>query len=467
MLVQDLMSTYCFVIAGQLDATKMHQSFDKLVKEHWPIVGARLRKDPTTNFPVYHVPESFSDDLPTCGFQYEHIEGPEKWTSRLKTDTPSIQTTYSKEMPLYLPGSRPATLDVYYNSNRPLFLIKMTTASKANVTYLSLTVPHIFIDAGGLALLLEGWSSVLKDQANLVPPLFATAPMESWKLSKPVDEGAPGLWLAEPADLARIIGESSEGVEVKDIFVPHKFIAALRQDAMKALKARGVEDSFLSEGDCLWAWWTKITFPARKDKHAKLNICQAVNFRKNIPGFHDGPHRQIRNASGALFVPPSLSPDEVGDIPLHELAYSFRQSVKNLRGCPEQFQDKAILVSQIFQGGKPYVNFDPKLDIGFFTNWVCYPLLVYASWNFLCLPITMQLSFGFTSPAVDFSPALEGSTASTDAGRIINARHYSTDSTDSSIRTYVLCKDGDGDIWMLSQMHKDLWDDPRLKVLMV
>ncbi|KZP18088.1 hypothetical protein FIBSPDRAFT_864220 [Athelia psychrophila] len=161
-------------------------------------------------------------------------------------------------MPLYLPDGRPTTMDIYYNSNRPLFLIKMTTASKSNVTYISLTVPHIFIDAGGLTLLLEGWSSILKDQANLVPSLFSTTPMESWKLSKPVDEGAPGVWLAETADLARILGESSEGVEVKDIFVPRKFLSALREDAMEALRARGVEDSFLSEGDCLWAWWTKV-----------------------------------------------------------------------------------------------------------------------------------------------------------------------------------------------------------------
>ncbi|KZP18084.1 hypothetical protein FIBSPDRAFT_933681 [Athelia psychrophila] len=429
MFVQDCLPTYCFVIAGQLDATKMHQSFDKLVKEHWSIVGARLRKDPTTGLPVYHVPESFSDELPTCIFQNEHIEGSEKWTSRLKTDTPSVQTTYSKEMPLYLPGDRPTTMDVYYNSNRPLFLIKMTTASKANVTYLSLTVPHVFNDAGGLTLLLEGWSSVLKDQANLVPPLFPTAPMESWKLSKPVDEGAPGVWLAEPADLARILGASSEGVEVKDIFVPRKFLSALREDAMEALKAQGVDDSFLSEGDCLWAWWTKITFPARKDKHVKLNLGQGINFRANIPGFND-----------------ALSPEEVDAIPLHELAYSIRQSVANHREHPEDIQDQAILMSQIFQGGKPYVNFNPKLDIGTFSNW---------------------LSMGFTTPTVDFSPALEGSTESKDAGRIINVRHYSTDSSDSSIRTVALCKDGDGDIWMISQMHKDLWEHPRLKGMTV
>lgn len=39
----------------------------------------------------------------------------------------------------------------------------MTTASKANGTYLSLAVLHTFIDAGGLTL-LEGWSSFLDAQ---------------------------------------------------------------------------------------------------------------------------------------------------------------------------------------------------------------------------------------------------------------------------------------------------------------
>lgn len=74
---------------------------------------------------------------------------------------------------------------------------------------------------------------------------------------------------------------------------------------------------------------------------------------------------------------------------------------------------------------------------------------------------------GFTSPAVDFSPALAGSAVSAEAGRIIDARYYSTDCSDSSIRTFLLCKDGEGDIWMLSQMHKDLWKHPRLQALMV
>ncbi|KZP28276.1 chondroitin AC/alginate lyase [Athelia psychrophila] len=446
MLAQHVLTTYCFVIPGQLDATKMHQSFDKLVKEHWPIVGARLRKDPTTGLPVYHVPESFSDDLPTCIFQHEHIEGPEKWTSRRKTDAPSIQDTYSAEMPLYLPGDRPATMEVYYSSNRPLFLIKMTTASKANVTYLSLTAPHIFNDGGGLTVLLEGWSAVLKDQANLVPPLFPTAPMDSWKLSKPVDEGTPGVWLADPADLARMFGESSENVVVKDIFVPGGFLSALREDAMEALKARGVADSFLSEGDCLWAWWTKEMLPARKDKLAKVNLGQAINFRKTIPGFSQGPRRHIHNAVGMQYLPSSFSAEDMDAMPLHELAYTIRQSILNLHEHPEDIQDVTIMMSQIFKGGKPYVNFNPKLALGIFTNW---------------------LSLGLDSPAVDFSPALEGSTASTEAGRIINVRSYSMDSSDSSMCAVALCKDGDGDIWMEGHMHRDLWDSPRLQALTV
>ncbi|KZP17103.1 hypothetical protein FIBSPDRAFT_865255 [Athelia psychrophila] len=447
MNLPNCISTYCFVIAGELDATKMQQSFDKLVMEHWPIIGARLRRKSLERGVrgVYFVPESFSDEIPTCIFQHEHIEGPDTWTERRKTDTPSIQATYSKEVPLYLPHDRPATMDAYYNSNRPLFHIKMTTASKANVTYLSITVPHLFTDAGGITLLLEGWSSVLKDQANLVPPLFSTAPMESWKLSKPVDEGAPGLWLIEDADIARIVGESLEGVEVRDIFMPRSFLSALRADAMEALKARGVEESFLSEGDCLWAWWTKLSFPARTDKNAKLNLGQAINFRNNFPGFNDGPHKQIRNAFGGMFLLPSLSPDEVDAMPLHELAYIMRRSVLNLREHPEDVQDRAIVMAQIYLGGKSLINFDPKLDINIFSNW---------------------LSMSFNSAAVDFSPALEGSTVSRDAGRIINARYYRTDSTDHSSRTFALCKDSDGDIWMNSQMHKDLWEHPRLKALM-
>lgn len=87
--------------------------------------------------------------------------------------------------------------------------------------------------------------------------------------------------------------------------------------------------------------------------------------------------------------------------------------------------------------------------------------------SLLCLPIILQLSFGFTSPDVDFSPALEGTTASTGAGRITNVRYYSTDCSDASLCSFALCKDGDGDIWMAGQMHRDLWDDPRLKALSV
>lgn len=115
----------------------------------------------------------------------------------------------------------------------------------------------------------------------------------------------------------------------------------------------------------------QITFPARKDKNIKLNIGQPINFRTNISGFNDGPHRQIRNAVAGVFVPPSISPEEVDEIPLHELAYRIRQSVLHLRAHPEDIQDQAILMAQIFQGGKPFVNFDPKLDFGMFTNWVC------------------------------------------------------------------------------------------------
>lgn len=117
-------------------------------------------------------------------------------------------------------------------------------------------------------------------------------------------------------------------------------------------------------------------FPARKDTYIELNLGQAINLWANIPGFTAGPHRQIRTAFADVFP---LLPEEVGVIPLHELAHTIRQCVNNLREHPEEIQDQAIMMSQIFNGGKSYVNFDPKIDVGIFSNWVRFALLAYTS----------------------------------------------------------------------------------------
>lgn len=67
-------------------------------------------------------------------------------------------------------------------------------------------------------------------------------------------------------------------------------------------------------------------------------------------------------------------------MPLHELVYTIRQSILNLREHPEAMRDQAILMSLIFRGGKPHVNFDVTLDIGGFTDWVYFSSPIYLYW---------------------------------------------------------------------------------------
>ncbi|KZP17129.1 hypothetical protein FIBSPDRAFT_865281 [Athelia psychrophila] len=74
-------------------------------------------------------------------------------------------------------------------------------------------------------------------------------------------------------------------------------------------------------------------------------------------------------------------------MPLHELAYIIRRSVLNLREHPEDIQDQAIVMAQIYLGGKPLINFDPKLDINIFSNWVCFSSLFYPYQDLLCLHV--------------------------------------------------------------------------------
>lgn len=211
-----------------------------------------------------------------------------------------------------------------------------------DATLLTISWPHVFLDGLGRQSLLKAWTAVLNEQEADIPPFvpFRVDPVH--EIAQNGISGShilykfvlTGLWFA-----LFVVGYMYElfvhSAEAYRIFCcPGPWVENLRQQAMADVRANGSNDPdfFLSHGDVLLAWWTKVAVAAQGFSSSQpVNIMNVTNLRGLFP--NDLPETEkaayIGNAAFSTYTLTTSA--ELAATSVGELALRLRRDLQQQR----------------------------------------------------------------------------------------------------------------------------------------
>jgi hypothetical protein len=117
--------------------------------------------------------------------------------------------------------------------------------------------------------------------------------------------------------------------ENRMVCVPGPFVTKLREEALADIKRNPEMGTFLSEGDVLCAWWTRLAISNLSSKRTVV-LNNAYSLRKplaeDLLPSNNGPY--VSNAIGFLNV--LLPAHEIFDKPLSYVASAIRHTIQEL-----------------------------------------------------------------------------------------------------------------------------------------
>ncbi|KAH8886350.1 hypothetical protein GQ53DRAFT_750620 [Thozetella sp. PMI_491] len=444
-----------------LDPHKLHAALTKLVsREDWRRLAGRFRLNKEGRLEL-HVPEKFDAVRPAVRFTHIPFDvdiDEHPLTSRLPrpTEGPSVQEGGDVFRDLVEHGTPlPATREDYIYSDEPPLALQVV--SFKNATVVSLNFPHCVTDAVGLSALINNWAKVLAGRDDEVAPLVTGDPMSSVGTSEQKSQEKYVL------DAKRLVGFGflvfvlhfiydivlGPKIQVRQIFVPAKTLAALREQVTADLKSEPKsgeteEDSappFVSDGDILTAWGTKMVGlglgPRSKRTLLAMNVFE---LRGRLKDVFVAPFAYVQNA---FFVLSTMFPArEAQTLPLGKMALRFRTTLQEQTTEP---QINALIREQRIsfrEAGRPIVFAEPNSMILPFSNW------------------SKAKFFD-----IDFSPAVirKGKEAAKRASRIgWPVLFYSCDASSKPNPTYrnvfnILGKDPEGNYWITGMLTPATW----------
>lgn len=354
---------------------------------------------------------------------------------------------------LKAPGreSLPVTLKDYIQSDDPPLELHVFTFKDA--TIVTLNFPHVLTDAVGLSALIENWCKVLAGRSEEVAPLEGSDLLNTVGLSDKNGEMEEehvlkqkmltGLsfvrfGLSFVRDLA--FGPT---METRTIFLPEKSVTALKQQAVDDLRQNEPEGTpFISEGDVLSAWGTKMIGrglgPRCKRTMVVMNVFE---LRKRLGTVFDSTAAIVQNAFFVLTT--ILTAREAQDMPLGQIALRLRASLVEQT---TEAQVRALVREQrasMQKAGRPVLFAEPDSI-----------LLPFSNWN----------RAGFFD-VVDFSPAvLEAGEKSNGQSNAVGKPSFflAFDANPKPNPTYrnvmnIIGKDHAGNCWITGMLSPDTW----------
>ncbi|KAK8087331.1 hypothetical protein PG994_002305 [Apiospora phragmitis] len=260
-----------FVFDEVLDAQQLKSALERVVtREGWNKLGGRLRRDESGQYLEIHVPETFSSERPAIGFT--HVEESSQKAadhpvaSRIPKSPsgsrPAIAGDPSELVPLVMGPDVPQSQDDYLYSDRPALGLRVVSFSDKTVVVLHWL--HSLFDAVAMGAVLDAWTLALQGREEEIPtpqgvredPLaeFGMYPTEKHVLA---DRRlyTSGLVKYGANNILDITWRRKAN---RVVCVPKAFLDKLRAQAMDDLAAAGYENPFVSEGDVLVAWFSRI-----------------------------------------------------------------------------------------------------------------------------------------------------------------------------------------------------------------
>ena len=370
--VDNIRSKLFFILREALDEKAMRHALDQLIRNHIPLLGARIQR--ADGSMAYHLPNTFSDDYAL--FQWSRIT--------LESTIGSTHLLPAKETrpdgaAFFAPASVPEMEAEWIPSDwplerkfekdsTPLLLVHITSYTDATIVALSL--PHAVSDQMGYASIVSAWLQLVDGQK----------PAPLLELSPGVLDG-PGLEDLSLKELRqknrfRLISKTECAValmtfmpdllmnpkEIRRIlFLPVALVDSLRNRHGGSLQSTyGEREPKITNGDIVTAILFKLAHLGRKS--AKIStLMSAINGRGRHPALPAGVPYLHNCITFAITRMPC-------NTPLSELARAHRLALQEGAKLENIEHDLAVTRELSLRKGIPYFGEPFELSYSV-SNW--------------------------------------------------------------------------------------------------
>ncbi|KAH8176624.1 family regulatory protein [Sarocladium implicatum] len=370
-----------FAFDDALDPEVLRRALETLInRKGYRKLGGRLRRNSQGGV-EYHVPAQFSASRPALTFRHVHYDDDaedhpvaSKIPKPGDLSGPTIMGDPEDLSELCRPLGKTLSLEDYLTSDRTTLGLFITTFR--NKTCVSLYWPHVAFDAMGKHAIIDGWIKVLQDRQDEIPePIgFDTDPLADFGKNATekhllADKRVGNVGMAGYAlrNITGLVGPK----EIRMVCLPAVFWQKMVADVRDDLK-RGAEHSeapFVTEGDVITAWWTRVCC-SHMDKTSSTTVAaqNAMSLRRVLKNDLLPDYRPF--ISLALGFPTVLLPaKDVLTKPLSWLALQFRHAI-NDQGTRAQVESYAALQREFSATMRMPVFFgDTGMYNLFFSNW--------------------------------------------------------------------------------------------------
>jgi hypothetical protein len=452
MPINNIRTLVFMVVHEILNEDAMRDALDRLIRDHLPILGARIETISRKGDLAYRILDSFPADYKLFEWSNQTIDS-SLAAAQVIPQAPQVDSgfaygpyTIPELEKKWTPSTWP-TERKFDKPDTPLLLVHITKYTDATVV--SLNLPHAVSDQMGFASLITAWIQVIKGET----------PAEFLKLEPGALDGLknPSKQVLREKGKFRIM-KKSERIRAllpflsefifhpkeyrRTLFLPVKLVEELRDRHTQTLKRKyGEAVVGITSGDIITALLTKFAYLGCKTRK-NVTITTILNGRGRYPALPaDKPYLHNCTYQALIQTPnPAI-------VSLAELAYKHRLAI--LEGLKLEHVERSWAVTKELWKQKYMIHIVEPGDLSFScTNWC-------GAWR-----------------DIDFAPAVVSKETTTGKGataRPLVLGHSLERKYPTRYNTEIMCK-SDGGFWCDLTVSSRAWpllekllkSDPRL-----
>jgi hypothetical protein len=251
-----------FIVDEQLDEDTLRNALDRLVRDHWRKLGARLFKRPRDGVLEWHLPKTFDEKYVLFRWSSKEYDHSIAKAGLPKTTPPALGVVLLPSPETFDKWFRPSDwpFEQKDEPNAPLLHVHMSTFTD-DTTVIAISCPHAVGDQYGLANIMKAWLGLTKGE---LPPAMVGfnedvipkgKEYSEYKKEEIVRKGRmrvrrtgeyPMIILGAIPDLILRPNEENHS-----LFVPVPVVESLKERCTKVLKEKYGTDPGLTNGDIL------------------------------------------------------------------------------------------------------------------------------------------------------------------------------------------------------------------------
>lgn len=169
--VNNIRTRTFFVVHDLLDEDVLRNGLDRLIRDHWRKLGARLAIRPKDGFLEYHLPRTFEEKYVLFNWTSQEFDYPIDKNTGLPKATPSEDgITLLPPLTSFEESFRPSDWPLEMKGqphDAPMLYVHMSLF--ADATVVAVSYPHVLGDQLGLANIMKAWLGLIKGEAP--PPM--------------------------------------------------------------------------------------------------------------------------------------------------------------------------------------------------------------------------------------------------------------------------------------------------------